>query len=210
MCSCSVHFHRQAKKVELNEDVVSTHWFGWRFPSAWARFVYVKRAMPRWLIFPMIFILTLAVNAIWVIPITLTYMHSCNTVIDDDMCVTWAADGPNSSWYNPNQTAYSVPSNLKYRLYRPASTTFGDYRSASFFNGTFASTINLGSYCPNDGPGANTVDPWYVLGYDVQDQIRVRIRSLAFLYSDWKSFLFPRLFPFYCMFVLCQFVNSVH
>lgn len=159
MHACSVHFHRQSKKVKLDEDVVSTHWFGKRFPAAWGRFVYVKRAMPRWLIFPIIFFLTLAVNAIWVIPITLTYMRSCNTVINEDMCITWAAEGPSSTWYNPNQTAYGMP-NRSYRLYRPASTTYGDYDKSIMLSDDFNISSYLGNYCPNAEPGANTVDPW--------------------------------------------------
>ena len=86
-------------------------------------------------------------------------MRSCNTVINDDMCITWAADGPNSSWYNSNQTAYGLPNRL-YRLYRPASTTFGDYDKSTVFNGQFAISANVGNLCPNAAPGADTVDPW--------------------------------------------------
>lgn len=144
---CSVHFHRQSKKVERDEDVVSTHWVGKRFPSAWARIVYAKRAMPRWIVFPLIFILTLAINAIWVIPVTLTYMRSCNSVTADDMCITWAAEGPNSSWYNPSQVPYDMPNTL-YRLYRPASTTLGDYDVSTLFNDQFSISSNVENACP--------------------------------------------------------------
>ena len=61
-------------------DSVSSNWIGRRFPGPYARFVYYKRIMPRWLFFPLVFFVTMLINAIWVLPVTISYMRRCGSV----------------------------------------------------------------------------------------------------------------------------------
>ncbi|GAX78229.1 hypothetical protein CEUSTIGMA_g5671.t1 [Chlamydomonas eustigma] len=83
-----VFYHPPWTSTATSKDCpsVTSHAIGHHMPDCWAIFIALKRQIPRWAVFPTLFVIFLAISSAWVLPTTLMFLSEASSATKDNNC----------------------------------------------------------------------------------------------------------------------------